>query len=212
MRCIFYCMLGPSSQPIGQPFKLEYPSETSTIERQVHLLLQTIQSLSMAQQRSIAIDEEGVAIPHSPQNDGGATCALEASIIGACARLDTILEDPKRWTTNQNKRVENSLVRMHVEHVRMSEAQKKFVDNCDRPAYHLRPQLVHVDGQWLAVYGAAIEGRVVGLGTTPEKAMEDFDKQFRNEKPNPAVNLKDTLADLLGDQQSETEGTEDGQD
>jgi len=48
----------------------------------------------------------------------------------------------------------------------------------DRYSVLMRPKL-YIDGdQWCALYGDNIQDGVAGFGTSPAKALENFDKNF----------------------------------
>jgi hypothetical protein len=51
-----------------------------------------------------------------------------------------------------------------------------------RPFYLLRPRLYPDGDMWCALYGDDLQAGVAGFGDTPEKAAEDFDKNFRGAK------------------------------
>lgn len=58
---------------------------------QINDLLRTISSLRASLHTPEEINGDGEKL------DGGAKMAMEASLIKACARLDTFLDDTKRW-------------------------------------------------------------------------------------------------------------------
>lgn len=51
-----------------------------------------------------------------------------------------------------------------------------------RPFYLLRPHVLPDGNGWLAVYGENIQQGVVGCGTTPEKAADDFDRAWKENR------------------------------
>lgn len=51
-----------------------------------------------------------------------------------------------------------------------------------QPHVYMRPALLKDGDQWCALYGPSIQEGVSGFGDTPEKAMQEFDNNWRNEK------------------------------
>lgn len=52
-----------------------------------------------------------------------------------------------------------------------------------RPSYLYKPKLSIDGNQWCALYGENLQDGVAGFGDTPEKAYEDFDREWK--KPLP---------------------------
>lgn len=50
-----------------------------------------------------------------------------------------------------------------------------------RPSVIYRPVLSKDGNMWIALYGENLQVGCVGCGETPEKAMEDFDKAWREQ-------------------------------
>lgn len=51
-----------------------------------------------------------------------------------------------------------------------------------RPSVLYRPTIEPDGNQWCALYGANLHDGVAGFGDTPEAAMRDFDKHWREER------------------------------
>jgi len=49
------------------------------------------------------------------------------------------------------------------------------------PSTHLKPRLFPDGNMWCALYGENLQEGVCGFGKTPEGAMADFDRNFRNQ-------------------------------
>jgi hypothetical protein len=47
-----------------------------------------------------------------------------------------------------------------------------------RPSSVYKPKLFIDDNQWCALYGEDLQNGVAGFGDTPEKAYEDFDRNW----------------------------------
>lgn len=54
-----------------------------------------------------------------------------------------------------------------------------FINESQRPSVLYRPSLSIDGNMWCALYGANLQDGVAGFGETPEKAMLDFDKNWR---------------------------------
>jgi len=53
-----------------------------------------------------------------------------------------------------------------------------------RPAVTFRPALSIDGNQYCALFGADLQSGVAGFGDTPEKAMQDFDRNWFKPLPN----------------------------
>jgi len=53
-----------------------------------------------------------------------------------------------------------------------------------RPSTRMKPRLMRVGDQWCALFGGNIQDGVVGFGSSPEKAYEDFDVNWAKEIPS----------------------------
>jgi hypothetical protein len=51
-----------------------------------------------------------------------------------------------------------------------------------RPFILLRPKMFPDGNQWCALYGEDLQSGVCGFGDTPEKAAQDFDKNWKWQK------------------------------
>lgn len=71
-------------------------------------------------------------------------------------------------------------------------AELAFQAEAARMAPHvlMRPALYPDGDQWCALYGDDLATGCAGFGETPEKAMADFDKNWREEKPARVGHLR----------------------
>jgi hypothetical protein len=59
--------------------------------------------------------------------------------------------------------------------------------SAQRPSVLFRPA-VFIDGnQWCALYGENLQDGVAGFGDSPAEAMWDFDKNWSDKTPPPAI-------------------------
>ena len=134
-------------------------------------------------------------IPGSRPTPGESRLAAETTLIKACSRIDSILDDPSRWGTDYQTAleamfVENSKATREVAEahkkalqsdVEKSEAQKRAALEVQSPHFIYRPSLVRDnDGQWIAFLGDLenLDDGVVGLGKDPAAASRAFDLAF----------------------------------
>lgn len=141
-------------------------------------------------------------IPGQRPLPGEARLAAEATLIKACARIDGILEDARRWGIDYQLSLEK-LYTKHFEQARkLSEKQAQFImedsararaqkeaaEEVKSPHFQYRPSLLGLeDGSWVAFLGDPNkEGEsIIGVGASPATALKAFDLVFRG-KLTPA--------------------------
>lgn len=126
----------------------------------------------------------------APQNPE-ARIALENTLTAACARLDQILKDDRRWSIEYQMALEAEFHKTHAENQKFMEAQRKASEEVASPHFQWRPQLMQSqDGKvWIALLGDPKDPMkgIMGMGRTPEEALEEFDKDFRGKEKSPEV-------------------------
>lgn len=98
-------------------------------------------------------------------------------------RMRNLLDDESRWTMSPtaSERDSSSLVAATL---KLYDAKTKNARILNRPCLYLRPQLKKFpDIGWCAWVGGALPARsdLHGTGTTPQAAMEAFDKAYSQE-------------------------------
>jgi hypothetical protein len=58
-----------------------------------------------------------------------------------------------------------------------------------RPSVLFKPSVMPDGDQWCALYGENLMEGVCGFGDTPEQAMDDFDKNWHEQKTPVAIRL-----------------------
>jgi len=128
--------------------------------------------------------------PHDtndPAHDGGTTTAAQETFIKTCALLDSILEDKPRWNIDNINRVEKAKAEMLEAETARAKTHEQVLKDLARPRAFLRPTIQRIDayGIWMASYGGtpgdprAGDGEpLIGIGTTPEESLADFDANF----------------------------------
>lgn len=127
--------------------------------------------------------------------DGGADAALDSLIAGAAMRMLKIVEDDSEWDKSLTDLLENNL-REWSEWEKLSAAHQAATEKANR-----RPSVLHTvelfngpRGLWYAVMAPFSQELkkatpVIGVGTNPADAAEDFDRAFLSGELNPAALL-----------------------
>lgn len=111
------------------------------------------------------------------------TVAAQSSFIKACAAIDLIVEDVKRWDTKFQEKIEadyNEGMKMNLEYMR---AQRDAMKEVAAPHHSIQPQLGKLgDGSWIAFIGdlSNPEAVVAGNGNSPQEAYDAFDIAFKS--------------------------------
>lgn len=152
--------------------RIQLPSRDQITAIQINTLTHVIQSLSNI--RTLADENGGV-------RDGGTVCAVETSIINACAQLDNVLQDSSRWNLSQLNNLESLLSTVYKTHISVMEEQKKQLRLTSAPHRIAAPKLAKLGtGLWAAIKGDPnhLDQCIMGVGETPAAAIEDFDNVF----------------------------------
>jgi hypothetical protein len=156
--------------------KIPFPQRDSITAYQVNTLLNIQQSMLAALLQPHREFEKG------PQElNGEAQTAALATLIHACARLDDILTDKSRWTFEAQNTLESKLTELYQAHINLADVQKQTAREVTSPHFQNNPAIVRLpDGAWAAVLGDLneLDKAVVGVGSTPRKALEAFDSVF----------------------------------
>lgn len=137
--------------------------------------------------------KDGDKQPH--KYDGGADAALDSLIAGAAMRMLKIVEDDTEWDKSVVDLLENNL-REWSEWEKISASMTAATEKASR-----RPSVLHTveifngpRGLWYAVMAPFTQELkkatpVIGVGTNPADAAEDFDRAFTSGELNPAALL-----------------------
>lgn len=166
------------------------PNRESIAEQQVNTALSMLHALMPY-----------ILAPHrDPLNppkelDGGTECAVAATFIKICSRLDAMLDDPTRWKLEDHDKLYAAILESHrVQQVFVKE-QIEAAKVVQRPSYQLKPTLaVAPDNSYVAYWGNIKEagGALIGKGNTPAEALSDFDKAFHRMPSEQLVIVKDS--------------------
>jgi hypothetical protein len=132
---------------------------------------------------------------------GEGAIAVEVTMIKALERIDDILDDKSRWGAAYQAHLENLFNQAHADGHAVATAQQQVAEaqlalqklQHEAAAIIVAPHYIHKPSvqrltdtkEWIAFIGDPRDpdASVVGIGTTPEKAMESFDRAFRGNLP-----------------------------
>lgn len=151
--------------------------------------------------------EERENIPGSRAIPGESWIAAENTLMKACERLDSIIEEPQRWGIKYQQVLESLFQRSikvqqqwaeaqtkHLEAEReRAEAQKEAALEIQSPHFRYKPSLTQLtDGNWAAFLGDG--GEIAGYGESPAAALRAFDLTFNGGLGQLTENQKQVAA------------------
>lgn len=100
-------------------------------------------------------------------------------------QLRQLIDEQSRWSTED--RVDEGLVDEMLENsIALLAEQRSRLAEASRPSRRFQPRLAKLEsGQWIAWYGfpEPVLAAPRGLGSTPEEAVQDFDRNFVEPPP-----------------------------
>lgn len=157
---------------------------------------------AQAQRRSDDPADRWKTSTPSGKYDGGADAALDTAISAAAMRLAKLVEDDESWSATGSDELERNLNSWSAYEAVSSYQRANAAIAQRRPCVLHNPDLIQgPEGLWYAVLHPLMtkgdEFPVVGVGETPRKAMDDFDRAFGTGELNPAALLwlRDAQAD-----------------
>ena len=162
----------------GTTFAFE--TQTEQTSRHLSSLLTTVRELYPL---TIKANENYLQDKDSPPElDGGVMIAGQAAMVSTLQRLERIINDDSRWDTSQISGRDQSVNELIESQKAMVKSQHSVQIRANRPSSILKPKIgINAQGIWMAMHetpGVQLEP-IVGLGTTPEQAMDNFDRVFR---------------------------------
>lgn len=152
---------------------------------QVSTLLQVTGTLLSFLAMSSRSDDAGVGTAL----DGGVRSSVESTVINACHRLDILLENDSRWNLAVQELLETKAAEMMQLNIQNLKVQHAQLSDMSRPSVQHPPKLLKLpDGKWMALFGSPDqpETMILGVGDSPESALESFDRVFLGQ-PAPEV-------------------------
>lgn len=162
------------------------PSCEQVTNLQVSTLLSSLATLLPFYRRNGRWDSDDDSTSVS-RTDGGAQMAMEATIVNICDRLDSIVTDTSRWSMEATNNLERHLAMLYTEHAKTLKLQQQQLYELGRPSTRHSPSMYRLrDGSWLAILGRIedIDNAIVGVGGSPEQALEAFDEMFKGKIPS----------------------------
>jgi len=167
----------------------QLPNRDNVTSQQCDTLLQIANLMAnvlAAPQRDL--ETEGTKL------DGGAHTAAAHTFINACAKLDEILHAKDRFTFEPQNLIEAQYFQALKQQTLFTREQTEAIRELNTPHSRYRPDIMKLrDGNWVVVLGPEgdLENSIVGVGTTPQQAIEAFDGVFVGSIPQ---HLLDYLA------------------
>jgi hypothetical protein len=159
---------------------LQIPPRDSISSLQIGTVLNAL-GLTASLLRSLSDLDEDDDSPARQKMSGECKLALETSVIKTCSRLDSLLEDQKRWSIREQDTLEGAQRRVLKQQMDFSKAQTALSKSINTPHYERRPQLARAgDDLWLAIEGDPndLVSCIVGVGRSPQQAVDAFDHFF----------------------------------
>jgi hypothetical protein len=125
--------------------------------------------------------------------DGGAHTAAVNTFVNACAKLDEIINAKDRFTFEPQNLIEAQYFQLLKQNTLFTREQTEAIRELNTPHSRYRPDIMKLrDGNWAVVLGPEgdLENSIVGVGVTPQEAINAFDGMFTG-------NLPQTLVDYL---------------
>lgn len=150
---------------------------------------------------------ENVVLPPTEDWDHGdvdeeVATSAQATYIRCCNVLDTILDDPERWSLKRRNQLEKRTDKVLKAQGQMYKAaaeatneQKQTFIHLRRPSNIFRPTIFQHNGRWLAVYGDLmdLENCIQGDGATADEALKNFDINFYTKQAEQKEPVSDAL-------------------
>jgi len=167
------------NEPPATNVRIVHINRQAQTERQVALLLAIVGNVSQFLLPVRAGESTVSAIKESL--DSETFSSASATFIRTCNRLDGILDDEARWTTEEADSLEKVVHESAVAQRDALQAQAAECKNRSRPSRALNLKISHTQaGKTLCYVGNLDDaaGCVYGMGSNLKEAMEDFDNQF----------------------------------
>lgn len=122
--------------------------------------------------------------------DGGVLHSAEATFIGVCNRLDSIIADQSRWDFASQNTLEAKLSQVYGAHIEFTKAQTAVARDLILPHRKFNPKLFKLpDGNWAAILGDLnnLDNAIIGVGVTPALALSAFDGMVTGKLPDHLV-------------------------
>lgn len=165
--------------------EIHLASRELTTRMQMDTLLQTIgvttSALGHFWDLFSRVPEESEARESAKNLMAEGVIAVENTLRETCERIETILKDNRRWSTEFQDKIEREYDAAYKLQCEVLNAQRAGAEEVLAPHFRYRPTLFRlVDGSWCAFLGDInhMDQGIVGVGNTPQLAIEAFDDAF----------------------------------
>lgn len=190
----------PEGDPRQNPFQpVVVQTKEDATQQQVHMVLH----IAHAMRTMLILPDDELATRLS----GEATLAAQATLIKACGRLDSILEDSGRWTLGEHNKLHKAIVEVHEMQKRVLQSQLDMIETQRRPSFQLRPRIAtYSDKYFIAFWGNLAEPgmAIIGRGVTPDAALKDFDAAFHRTSREQFQTISDMMDGPTPEKPAET--------
>lgn len=157
--------------------QIPIPSKEQITNVQINTILGLVNVLSAALRHADEYEESKTGAL-----DGGVKSSLEASLMQACACLDSITADAPRWSLDSYNKLELALAQIYENQVAYLKEQRIALFKVNAPHRFMQPKLYRLtNGAYAAIYGDPnnLDAAISGVGPSAEAAMLDFDRAFQ---------------------------------
>jgi hypothetical protein len=173
-------------RPVGPQINLQQREMVTRYQMDGLLQVLGMTVSSLGHYLRVPTPEDG---PKFEPLDPEAKIALENTVIATCDRLQKIMAEDKRWSTEFQDKVEKQYEEALVLQQEVLKMQYDASKEVTSPHFRCRPLMIQLsDGSWMAYLGNLddLTQSIFGIGRTPEAAVIAFDDAYRG-VINPAT-------------------------
>ena len=190
----------PPDDGKGKKEQLSFTMQTreELTAHQVSILINIVHTM-----RSVAFIaplEEG-SVPKECQ------VAAENTLVQTCERLQSIVEDNKRWALDQHREAHSAIIAAHKKQEQLVQANLELIEMHKWPSVILKPTVATYMRQYFIAFFGKLEEpgmAIIGRGNTPAEALADFDAAFNRTPAQQFRIISDMVDSTEQPKQSET--------
>jgi hypothetical protein len=132
--------------------------------------------------------------------DGGAHTAAVNTFVNVCSKLDEIVSCKDRFGFDYQTLLERQMFEHFKQNTLFVREQTEAVRELNTPHSRYRPNIIKMlDGNWAVILGnvADLDNAIVGIGITPQQAIESFDGMFTGNLPQHLIDYLKTREDAI---------------
>lgn len=168
----------------------------STNQQQLGTLLATISQLTGCLNGANMFRDPAEGTPL----DGGVKSSIEGTIIRALTCIDDILGEKTRWKLGEESKAATQTTELLTEQINLTRAHAQLMADENKPHRKYKPALAKVgSGDWIAILGSVddLHNSIVGVGTSPQSALDAFDALFVGVIPERYFNWLQAVEDSV---------------